>query len=196
MILGLTGSMGMGKSTVSGMLRKTGIPVFCMDSVVNRARGSFGNALPEIEKLIPGSTSEVNGTDLVKLRQFAFAAPENIVALEAIMKPYIDMALSEFLFVNEDADIVVLDVPLLFERGFDKRCHKIVVVATTPEIQMQRVMARGTLTEKQARELIDRQMPSAEKVARADYVIDTGSSKEETNEQLMKIIESLREEIA
>jgi dephospho-CoA kinase len=191
MIVGLTGSMGMGKSTVSEMFRERGIPVFCMDRAVSVARGPYGDALPAIEKLIPGSTNPMTGADLGLLRSFAFAKPENLEALEAVLKPCIEQQLSVAMADMSDEPIVVWDVPLLFERGFDTRVDKIIVVSTTPEIQMQRVMRRGTLNADQARDLIARQMPSAEKVARADYVIDTSNSLKETEKQVDAILETL-----
>jgi dephospho-CoA kinase len=193
MIIGLTGSMGMGKTTVSEMLRQLGIPVLCMDSLVHQLRGPGGEAVPFILKLVPDAKDEKGGINPQKLREFAFADPEHVTMLETIMRPFIWMALSDFDEEHEDTPLAVIDAPLLFEMEIDEMwCDATVTVSATAEQQMARVMARGTLTEAQARELVARQMPDEEKRTRADHVIDTSVSIEETTEQVKTLVEKLR----
>lgn len=181
----------MGKSTVSNMFRERNVPVFDMDAETHRFRGPHGIALAELEALIPGSTTPETGIDRDKLRAFAFADPTNIDKLDAILKPYLVQALEAFCETIPAEGLGLLDIPLLFEKGLDKYADVILVLNCPPEVQLERVLARGLMTSAQVAEILRRQMPNEEKISRADYVIDTGCSLEETEQQVTEFIDTI-----
>lgn len=191
MIIGLTGSIGMGKTTVSEMLRDRGVPVLCMDAITHRARGPGGDAVYAIEQIVPGCLDEMGGVNPQKLRAFAFQSPDNIAALEAIMRPIISRDVGDFIEKYSFVPVVVIDAPLLFEGGFDHMCDQIVVVSAGPEVQRERVLARGTMTSEQFEAILSRQMPDEEKRERADVVIDTSGSLVETRTQVDDLLKRL-----
>ncbi len=189
-IIGLTGSIGMGKSTTSDMFKSLGVPVISADQIVHDLYSA--EAAPLIEAAFPGSAP-----DGVVNRQFLseklMAAPEEFKRLEAIIHPLVRAC--EKSFVDEAAarnePMVLLDIPLLFETGTTDRVDVIVVVSCAPDIQRQRVMARPGMTTEKFEAILARQIPDAEKRARADYVIDTGEGLEAAQRQVAEIVAAL-----
>jgi dephospho-CoA kinase len=191
LIIGLTGSIGMGKSTVAAMFREAGVPVFDADAEVRAIQGPGGELLPAIEAAFPGSTSE-QGVNREKLGAEVFGDGEKLARLEAIVHPAVGERRAQFLAENSSAPIVVFDIPLLFERGGHENVDKIVVVSAPLEAQSARVLARPGMTPEKFEHILGLQTPDAEKRRRADHVIDTGTTLEETRAQIMALIETLR----
>ncbi len=189
--IGLTGSIGMGKSTSAKLFAKAGIPVNDSDAVVHDLYS--GEAVPLVEAAFPGTTSG-GKVDRQELSRKLAGDPSGFKRLEAIVHPLVRDRERQFLERQRKAgaDMVVLDIPLLFETGADKRVDKIVVVSCDPQIQRQRVLARPGMTEEKFNMILSRQTPDAQKRARADYVIDTGGSIEAAGEQVREIIADLR----
>ena len=172
MILGLTGSIGMGKSTTAKLFAEAGVPVYDADATVHRVYE--GEAAPAIEAAFPGTTSD-GKVDRAKLSAKVVHDPAAIQRLEQIVHPMLRRYHQKFL---QDADqagapVVVMDVPLLFETGGEKRVDAVVVVTTAPEVQRERILARGTMTAETLDAILARQTPDAEKRRRADFVVDT-----------------------
>jgi dephospho-CoA kinase len=172
-VLGLTGSIGMGKSTVAAMFAELGVPVFDADAEVHKLQGPGGALVAEIEAEFPDTTTKL-GVDRTLLREAVLADPTAFTRLEAIIHPAVADARSAFLDTNRDRPLVVLDVPLLFEAGGWKHVDKIAVVSAPPEVQRERVLARPGMTVARFEAILARQLPDAEKRARADFVIPTG----------------------
>jgi dephospho-CoA kinase len=171
-VLGLTGSIGMGKSTTAKLFAEAGVPVYDADATVHKVYA--GEAAPVIEAAFPGTT--VDGkVDRARLSAKVVGDPEAIRRLEQIVHPMLRTYHQKFLDDAErsGAGVAVVDVPLLFETGGDKRVDAVVVVTTSPEIQRARILARGTMTDAALDALLSRQMPDAEKRQRADFVVDT-----------------------
>lgn len=189
--IGLTGSIGMGKSTSAKLFADAGIPVNDSDAVVHDLYS--GEAVPLVEAAFPGSTAD-GKVDRQELSRKLAGDPSGFKRLEAIVHPLVRER--ELRFVERHrqagADMVVLDIPLLFETGADKRLDKIVVVSCDPQIQRERVLARPGMTEEKFNMILSRQTPDAEKRARADYIIDTGGSIDAAREQVREIIADLR----
>jgi dephospho-CoA kinase len=189
-IIGLTGSIGMGKSTTSDMFKSLGVPVISADEIVHDLYSS--EAAPLIEAAFPGTTTgEV--VDRQALSAKLMAAPEGFARLEAIIHPLVRAR--EKQFVDEAAErgepMVLLDIPLLFETGSTGRVDTVIVVSCAPEIQRQRVMARPDMTAEKFEAILARQTPDAEKRARADYVIDTGQGLDAARAQVNDIVAEL-----
>lgn len=189
--IGLTGSIGMGKSTSAKLFVEAGIPVNDSDAVVHDLYS--GEAVPLVEAAFPGTTAG-GRVDRQKLSRKLAGDPSGFKRLEAIVHPLVRDRERQFLERQRKAgaDMVVLDIPLLFETGADKRLDKIVVVSCDPQIQRERVLARPGMTEEKFNMILSRQTPDAEKRARADYVIDTSGSIEAAGEQVKEIIADLR----
>ncbi|CCD87333.1 Dephospho-CoA kinase [Bradyrhizobium sp. ORS 285] len=186
-VLGLTGSMGMGKSTTAKLFAEAGVPVYDADATVHKVYE--GEAAPAVEAAFPGTT--VNGkVDRPKLSAKVVGNPEAIRRLEAIVHPMLRSYHQAFLDHAEQsgAPVAVVDVPLLFETGGDKRVDAVVVVSTSPEVQRQRILARGTMTEEALDALLARQMPDAEKRARADFVVDTSHGLDPVRARIRDIL--------
>jgi dephospho-CoA kinase len=171
-ILGLTGSIGMGKSTTAKLFAEAGVPVYDADATVHRIYQ--GEAVPAIEAAFPGTTSD-GKVDRAKLSATVVHDPAAIQRLEQVVHPMLRSYHQKFL---EDAEragapVVVMDVPLLFETGGEKRVDAVVVVTTAPEVQRERILARGTMTAETLDAILARQTPDAEKRRRADFVVDT-----------------------
>ena len=190
LILGLTGSVGMGKSTVAGMFEDLGVPVFDADAVVHRLQGRGGALLEAIEAAFPGSTGP-EGVDRRKLGAVVFDDPDALARLEAIVHPAVRAARREFLLGHAGAKVVVLDIPLLFEKGGVEELDAVVVVSAPPEVQRERVLARPGMTPDRFEDILARQLPDAEKRARADYVVDTGQTLAETRAEVARLVEKL-----
>jgi dephospho-CoA kinase len=171
-ILGLTGSIGMGKSTTAKLFAEAGVPVYDADATVHMLYE--GEAVPAIEALFPGTT--VDGkVDRNKLSARVVHDPAAIKRLEQIVHPMLGASRQKFLDDAErsGAPVAVVDVPLLFETGGEKRVDAVVVVTTTPELQHQRILARDNMTSEKLDAILARQLPDAEKRRRADFVVDT-----------------------
>ena len=172
MILGLTGSIGMGKSTTAKLFAEAGVPVYDADATVHRVYE--GEAVPAIEAAFPGTTSD-GKVDRAKLSATVVHDPAAIQRLEQIVHPMLRSYHQKFLQDAEQAGapVVVMDVPLLFETGGEKRVDAVVVVTTAPDVQRERILARGTMTAETLDAILARQTPDAEKRRRADFVVDT-----------------------
>lgn len=192
-ILGLTGGMGMGKSTVAHMLRRARLPVFDADATVHSLQAPGGAALPSIARLVPEAVTD-GRLDRAVLRQAVLGHPALLKKLEAIMHPLVRQARAGFLrrYRRCGAPCVVLDIPLLFETGAERLCDQVVVVSAPPWVQRRRVAHRRNMPHTQARRLIACQMPDTRRVQKADTVIRTGLSMKETERQVRRLIGNLR----
>jgi dephospho-CoA kinase len=172
LILGLTGSIGMGKSTTAKLFAEAGVPVYDADAAVHQLYE--GEAGPAIEAAFPGTTSG-GKVDRAKLSARVVHDPAAMKRLEAIVHPMLGASRQKFFDDAEaaGAPVAVVDVPLLFETGGEKRVDAVVVVTTSPELQRERVLARGTMDEEKFNSILARQMPDAEKRKRADFLVDT-----------------------
>lgn len=188
--LGLTGSIGMGKSTVAAMFADAGIPVFDADAVVHRLQGPGGALLADIEAAFPGTTG-ADGVDRPRLGAAVFGDDLAIQRLEAIVHPAVARARADFLADHAAAPMVVFDVPLLFETGGDAHVDAIAVVSAPHHVQRARVLARAGQSDERLATILARQTPDHEKRARAGFIIDTGVSIEETREQVDAVIACL-----
>jgi|SRR5271166_1773390 len=189
-ILGLTGSIGMGKSTTAKLLAEAGVPVYDADATVHKVYE--GEAAAAIEAAFPGTT--VDGkVDRSRLSAKVVHDPAAIKRLEAIVHPMLRAYHQKFLEEAEQsgAAVAVMDVPLLYETGGDKRVDAVVVVTTTPELQRERILARGTMTNEALDSILARQMPDAEKRKRADFVVDTSHGLDPVRAQIRDILEQV-----
>jgi dephospho-CoA kinase len=186
-VLGLTGSIGMGKSTVEGFFAENGVPVHDADAAVHRLYAR--DAAPLIEAAFPGTT--LDGTvDRARLAARVIGDPAALRRLEGIVHPLVRRAEEQFLAQAEaaGAPVVVLNIPLLFETGGDTRCDAVVVVSAPAETQRARVMSRPGMTEEKFTGLLAKQMPDAEKRRRADFVVDTSQDFDSTRAQVRAIL--------
>jgi dephospho-CoA kinase len=186
-VLGLTGSIGMGKSTVEGFFAESGVPVHDADATVHRLYA--GEAAPMIEAAFPGTT-QAGTVDRTRLAARVIGDPAALKRLEAIVHPMVRRAEEQFLAQAEaaGAPVVVVNIPLLFETGGDTRCDAVVVVSAPAETQRARVLSRPGMTEEKLAGLLDKQMPDAEKRRRADFVVDTAQDFDSTRAQVRAIL--------
>lgn len=189
-ILGLTGSIGMGKSTVAAMFADEGVPVFDADAEVHGLQEPGGRLVAQIESAFPGTTGE-SGVDRTLLGKAVFGNPDALRRLEAIVHPAVAQERSRFLDANRDRPLVVLDIPLLFEAGGWRQVDRIAVVSAPLEVQRARVLARPGMTQERFESILARQMPDAQKRDRADFVIPTGGSLDETRAAVRAVIACL-----
>ena len=189
-ILGLTGSIGMGKSTVAAMFKARGVPVFDADAVVHQLQGPGGALVQAIEAAFPGSTG-AGGVQRETLGAQVFGEPAALARLESIVHPAVASLRREFMIEHGGAPLVVFDIPLLFEKGGAGQVDAVVVVSAPVDIQRGRVLARPGMTPEKFARILSLQVPDAEKRARADYVIDTGVTLAETDAQVAALIASL-----
>ena len=190
-ILGLTGSIGMGKTTAANMFADVGVPVYSADDAVHQLYS--GRAAPLIEAAFPGTV--VDGTvDRTKLSAAVLGKPDALKKLESIIHPLVHEEEKAFLTNARanGAEIVLIDIPLLFETGGESRVDKVAVVSAPAEIQRERVLSRPGMTAEKFEAILARQMKDAEKRNRADFIIDSSGSFEETREQIDAIIAELR----
>ena len=190
LILGLTGSIGMGKSTVAAMFAAAGVPVFDADAEVRALQGPGGALLPAIEAAFPGATGP-EGVRREALGGQVFGDAAALARLEAIVHPAVAESRRCFLALNREAAMVVFDIPLLFEKSGQEAVDRIVVVSAPAEVQRTRVMARPGMTREKFSQILALQLPDVEKRARADYLIDTGLSFEETAAQVGALVAAL-----
>ncbi|MEL6528413.1 MAG: dephospho-CoA kinase [Pseudomonadota bacterium] len=191
-LIGLTGSIGMGKSTVAAMFESAGVPVFDADAEVRIMQGPGGELLPAIEDAFPGSTGP-EGVDRAKLGKLAFGNNDALKRLEAIVHPAVGAKRVQFFDQNKDAPLLVFDIPLLFENGGDQALDAVVVVSAPASVQRERVLARPGMTIEKFEHILELQVPDEEKRERATYIIDTGKTLTETEADVAQLIRSLRE---
>ena len=187
----LTGSIGMGKSTVAAMFERAGIPLFDADASVHQLQGIDGALLGPIAKRFPGVVED-GVLDRSALAARVLADPDELAALEAIVHPAVQAARETFIAAHANAPALLFDIPLLFETGGEGAFDKVVVVSTSPEIQRRRVLKRPGMTPAKLDSILARQMPDAEKRSRADFVVDTSGDFAETETQVAKIIACLK----
>jgi len=195
-IVGLTGSIGMGKSTVAQMFAEEGAPGFDSDAAVHALYAPGGAAVAPVEAAFPGVTKD-GAIDRVALSARVVGNAEAIKRLEEIVHPLVRAAQTQFLQEQRDVGtaVVVLDIPLLFEGGGAKLVNKTVVVSAPADVQRARVLARPGMTVEKFEAILARQMPDAEKRARADFVIDTSGSFDDARAQVRAVLDALREPI-
>ncbi len=191
-ILGLTGSIGMGKSAVAAMFRGLGVPVFDADAAVHELQGPGGACLVPIERAFPGTTGP-KGVDRQKLGAAVFGDPVKLKLLESIVHPEVAELRRTFLADNAAAPLIVFDIPLLFEKTGQHGLDAVVVVSAPDEVQRTRVLARPGMTEEKFEQILKLQVPDAEKRALADYVLDTGTSLAETRHAVARLVHALTE---
>jgi len=189
-ILGLTGSIGMGKSAVAAMFRGLGVPVFDADAAVHELQGPGGACVMPIERAFPGTTGP-EGVDRQKLGAAVFGNPAALKVLESIVHPEVGELRRAFLADNAQAPLIVFDIPLLFEKTGNHGLDAVVVVSAPAGQQRERVLARPGMTEEKFAQILALQVPDAEKRERADYVIDTGVSLAETRHAVQQLVHSL-----
>lgn len=189
-ILGLTGSIGMGKSAVAAMFAGLDVPVFDADAAVHRLQGPGGALLGAIEAEFPGTTGP-EGVNRPKLGAAVFGDAERLKALEAIVHPAVAAMRAQFLDDHAARPLVVFDIPLLFEKGGWQGVDAVLVVSAPAEAQRARVLARPGMSEEKFAQILKLQVPDAEKRERADFVIDTGTSLAETRHAVQHLVHQL-----
>ena len=190
LLLGLTGSIGMGKSTVAKMFADEGVPVFDADAAVHQLQGPDGALVDEIEAQFPGTTGPT-GVNRTALAERVLGEPEQLRRLEALIHPAVAAARRAFIAAHADAPVILLDIPLLFEAGGADQVDKIAVVSAGPEVQRERVLARPGMTAEKFEQILARQLPDAEKRARADFVIPTDVGFDGTRASVRRILACL-----
>ena len=188
--LALTGSIGMGKSTVAAMFADAGVPTFDADLVVRQLQGPGGRLVPQIEARFPNTTRE-GAVDRDALSAAVLGDRDELAALEAIVHPAVHHERTRFIVEHGDSPALLFDIPLLFETGGAEAFDKVIVVSASAKLQRDRVLARPGMTEEKFRQILDRQMPDSEKRARADFIVDTSGSMDETSAQVRHILACL-----
>jgi dephospho-CoA kinase len=194
-VLGLTGSIGMGKSAASAMLRRMGVAVFDADEVVHALLGPAGRAVGKVEAAFPGTRGEDGGIDRKGLGQRVFGDPQALARLEGILHPLVAAAEKRFLARARARrePLAVLDIPLLFEtRGRRHRCDYVIVASAPKIVQRQRVLRRPGMTPPRFEAILQQQMPDAEKRRRADFVVQTGLDRGYSLRRLSAIVRAVR----
>lgn len=194
-IIGLTGSIGMGKSTVAQMFVDEGVPLFDADAAVHQLQGPGGALVADIEALFPGTTTS-DGVDRQKLGAAVLGDPVALQRLEELIHPAVAELRQAFLEKYRDQPLILFDIPLLFEKGGAKGVDHIIVVSAGPGQQRARVLARPGMTEQRFEQLLSLQMPDADKRQKADSVIDTSLPKAETRQQVQKLVQKLKASLA
>ena len=189
--IGLTGSIGMGKSTVAAMFADEGVPVFDADACVRTLQGPGGRLLPAIKAAFPGTTG-ADGVDRIELGARVFGNPELLKRLEAIVHPAVGEERAAFLARHAAEPMVVFDIPLLFETGGDANVDLTVVVSASPEVQAERVLARPGMTQERLAEILAHQMADSDKRARADFVVSTDCPMDRTRAAVRRVIACVR----
>jgi len=190
--IGLTGSIGMGKSTTAAMFKEAGCPVFDADNAVHDLYEKGGEAVPIIRAVFPDAIKE-GAIDRGVLGRYMREDPIQLEVLESFMHPLVGNKRTQFFEDNKSADITVLDVPLLFETGLDKFVDHIVVVTAPAKIQRARVLSREGMTEELFKVLLSKQMPDAIKRKRADTLIFTDMGLENAREQVHSLLRKIRD---
>jgi len=193
-VIGLTGSIGMGKSTTAQMFAEEGVPVYDADAAVHKLYDKGGSAVWKVGEHFPGVVAD-GKVDRRALSSRVIGNPEALKRLEAIVHPLMAEARESFLAkaVAAKADLVVMDVPLLFETGAEAKVDAIVTVTAPADVQRQRVMARDGMSAEKFEAILARQTPDAEKRARSHYIIDTGQGLDAARDQVRQVIAALRQ---
>lgn len=193
-ILGLTGSIGMGKSNAAAALRRLGVPVFDADAAVHRLLGKGGGAVAAVREAFPGTEGPGGAIDRQALGREVFGRPAELRRLEQILHPMVRRAERRFVAAARARrePNVVLDIPLLFETGGDRRCDRVLVVSAPAWLQRQRVARRRGMTDSRLQAILAAQTPDREKRRRADFVVLTGLSRARTLRELKQILRILR----
>jgi len=194
-IIGLTGSIGMGKSTVAQMFVDEGVPLFDADAAVHQLQGPDGALVEQIEALFPGTTNS-EGVDRQKLGAAVLGDAAALQRLEGLIHPAVADLRRAFLEKHRDQPIILFDIPLLFEKGGAEGVDHIVVVSAGPEHQRARVLARPGMSEQRFEQIKSLQMPDADKRQKADSVVNTALSLAETRRQVQKLVEKLKASLA
>jgi dephospho-CoA kinase len=194
-VLGLTGSIGMGKSTAAATFRRLRIPLFDADRAVHRLLGPGGPAAPIVAAVFPEVETAEGGIDRTLLGRRVFSDPDALSRLERIIHPMVAADQKRFLALSRARrePIVVLDIPLLFESGGERRCDYVLVVSAPGLVQRQRVLRRPGMTERRLMAILSHQMPDHEKRKRADFVVPTGLSRNLSLRRLRSIVRLLRD---
>ena len=197
LLVGLTGSIGMGKTQTARMFAELGVPVFDSDGTVHTLYAPCGAAVEPIAAAFPGVVQN-GAVDRAALMAVLQKDPQGFARLEAIVHPLVAKAQREFVaeVLRKGAEMAIFDIPLLFETGGDSRMDLVVVVSAPLEIQRERALARPGMTEAKFEQILARQMPDAEKCLLADYVVDTGQGIEHARAQVLKIVAALKVRIA
>jgi dephospho-CoA kinase len=192
-IIGLTGSIGMGKTTTAAMFKALGVPVWDADSAVHRLYGAGGLGVIAVSEAFPTSLTANGFIDRDALAKLVLDNPDQLKRLESIVHPLVGQDRAEFLADARaaKAKIAIVDVPLLFETGGEKYVDKVIVVTCDAALQRQRVLARPGMSEAKFEAILARQTPDAQKRARADYVITTDTGIDDTNKQVATIYDQL-----
>jgi dephospho-CoA kinase len=192
-VIGLTGSIGMGKSTAAAMLRRKGLPIFDADATVHQLMGVGGSAVAAVEEAFPGVVKN-GAVDRPELGKRVFGDSAKLKQLERILHPRVGQAERAFLasVARQRLPMAVRDVPLLFETGGDKRCDATIVVSAPAHIQASRVLARPGMTMERLEQIRSKQMPDAKKRQRADFVVPTGLGKRVTWDALGRVLRVLK----
>ena len=190
MRLALTGSIGMGKSTVAKMFERAGVPVFDADAVVRDLQANDPALISAIGERFPGTlTNGVLDRERLTLKVLGF--PAELEALEAIVHPAVHHERTRFIVEHGDSPALLFDIPLLFETGGDQAFDKVIVVSASPRLQRDRVMARPGMTVEKFEQILARQLPDEKKRERADFVVDTSGTMDETRAQVRNILTCL-----
>lgn len=188
--IAITGSIGMGKSTVAGMFEDAGIPLFDADAVVREMQGPGGRLVPDIESAFPGSTRD-GAVDREALSAMVLGNRDALAKLEGLVHPAVHHERTRFILANGEAKALAFEIPLLFETGGEENFDVVVVVSAPADVQRERVMRRPGMTEEKLDNILARQMPAEEKRARADHVVDTSGPLENTRAQVDRILACL-----
>jgi dephospho-CoA kinase len=188
--LALTGSIGMGKSTVAKMFERAGVPLFDADAVVRDLQSRDPELIGAIGNRFPGTVSK-GVLDREELARRVLGEPDELAALEAIVHPAVHAARARFILEHSDAPALLFDIPLLFETGGDEAFDKVIVVSAPAEVQRERVLARPGMTAGKLDAILARQMPDSEKRRHADFVVETGTDLSTTEAQVRDILSCL-----
>jgi len=188
--IALTGSIGMGKSTVARMFERAGVPVFDADAEVRRLQGPGGALVERIGERFPGTVRD-GLLDRDRLAELVLQNPQKLTALEEIVHPAVQESQEAFIELHRDAPALIFEIPLLFETGGAEDFDKVIVVSAPAEVQRARVLERPTMTPDKLDRILSRQMPDEEKRRRADFVVDTGTDLSTTEAQVRDIIACL-----
>ena len=191
-IAGLTGSIAMGKSETARMFRELGVPVFDADAVVHELYAKDGAAVASVETLFPGAIVD-GAVDRQRLSKFVLNDSDAMAGLEAVVHPLVRNAREEFIKTarGDGHGLIVLDIPLLFETGYDGRMDVVIVVSAPPEIQRERALQRPGMTLEKFENILARQVDDAEKRKKADYVVDSSQGLEHAFSQVRQIVQDL-----
>ncbi len=195
LIIGLTGSIGMGKSTVARMFVDEGVPLFDADAAVHKLQGASGALVSDIEALFPGTTGP-DGVDRQKLGAAVLGDPDALHRLEKLIHPAVGALRVAFLEEHENEEIILFDIPLLFEKSGEQNIDYIVVVSASEKDQRERVLARPGMTLEKFEKIKALQMPDAQKREKADFVIDTSRSMQETTHMVQNLVKKLKATLA